>query len=220
MASTTSPCWSSRSRRSAKASAWTDNGPFQVAEELQHELAKVDNVGSSYIVGGAPNQIRVEPDPERLSLYGVTLNQLIDKLTNANRSFQVGQFREGGKTLPVLAGQTLQGVPDIGLLLITSRDGRPVYVKDVASVVVGAAEPQSRVWTMTKAEGIGLDKRPAVSIAFAKRKGANAVIVIEGAVAAPRNRKGPHRSGGIVHPRSRATSARPRPRKRTNCCFT
>ena len=74
----------------AKASAWTDNGLFQVAEELQHELAKVDNVGSSYIVGGAPNQIRVEPDPERLSLYGVTLNQLVDKLTNANRSFQVG----------------------------------------------------------------------------------------------------------------------------------
>ncbi len=43
----------------------------------------------------------------------------------------------------MLAGQTLQGVPDIGLLLITSRDGRPVYVKDVANVVVGAAEPRS-----------------------------------------------------------------------------
>jgi len=58
-----------------------------VAEELQHDLTKVDNVGGSYIVGGAPNQIRVEPDPGRLSLYGITLNQLVDKLTNANRLF-------------------------------------------------------------------------------------------------------------------------------------
>ena len=74
-----------------------------------YELMKVDDVGTSYIVGGSPNQIRVEPDPERLSQYGVTLNQLIDKLTNANRSFQVGAFREGNRSIPVVAGQTLQG---------------------------------------------------------------------------------------------------------------
>ena len=122
-----------------RASAWTGNGLYQVAEELQHDLTKVDNVGGSYIVGGAPNQIRVEPDPGRLSLYGITLNQLVDKLTNANRSFLVGAFRDLDRSLPVVAGQTLQGVPDIGLLLLTSRDGRPVYVKDVAQVRVGAA---------------------------------------------------------------------------------
>ena len=162
-----------------KASQWSDNGLFQVAEELQHELVKVDNVGGAYIVGGSPNQIRVEPDPERLAVYGVTLNQLIDKLTNANRSFLVGAFRDGGKSLPVLAGQTLQGVPDIGLLLLTTRDGRPVYVKDVADVVVGAAEPEHRAWTMTRLANGELERRPAVTLAIAKRKGANAVTVAD-----------------------------------------
>src|SRR5512147_3344750 len=49
----------------ASAARWTDNGLFQIADELRHELVKVDNVGLSYIVGGSPNQIRVEPDPER-----------------------------------------------------------------------------------------------------------------------------------------------------------
>ena len=38
------------------------------------------DLGLSYIVGGRPDQIRVEPDPERLALYGVTLNQLVDKV--------------------------------------------------------------------------------------------------------------------------------------------
>ena len=140
---------------------------------------KVDNVGGVYIVGGSPNQIRVEPDPERLAVYGVTLNQLIDKLTNANRSFLVGAFRDGGKSLPVLAGQTLQGVPDIGLLLLTTRDGRPVYVKDIADVVVGAAEPEYRAWTMTRLADGELERRPAVTLAVAKRKGANAVLVAD-----------------------------------------
>jgi multidrug efflux pump subunit AcrB len=167
------------SAKPERADRWTDNGLFQVAEELQHELTKVENVGLSYLVGGSPNQIRVEPDPERLSLYGITLNQLIDKLTNANRSFLVGAFRDANRSVPVLAGQTLQGVPDIGLLLLTARDARPVYVKDVASVMVGAAEPERRAWTLTRTAGGELEKRPAVSIALAKRKGANAVVVAD-----------------------------------------
>ncbi len=161
------------------ASRWTDNGLYQVAQELQHELVKVENVGLTYIVGGSPNQIRVEPDPERLALYGITLNQLVDKLTNANRSFQVGAFDQLDRHVPVLAGQTLQGVPDIGLLLITARDGRPVYVKDVADIVVGSAESDHHAWNLTRNRAGGLDRLPAVTIAFAKRKGANAVTVAD-----------------------------------------
>jgi multidrug efflux pump subunit AcrB len=161
------------------AARWTDNGLYQIAQELQHELIKVDNVGLTYIVGGSPNQIRVEPDPERLALYGVTLNQLVDKLENANRSFLVGAFDQLDRHVPVVAGQTLQGVPDIGLLLTTSRDGRPVYVKDVANVVVGAAEPGHRSWTLTRTAAGSLQRLPAVTIAYGKRKGANAVTVAD-----------------------------------------
>ncbi|HXP74222.1 MAG TPA: efflux RND transporter permease subunit [Stellaceae bacterium] len=161
------------------ASRWDHNGLYQIAQELQHELVKVDDVGLTYLVGGSPNQIRVEPNPERLALYGITLSQLVDKLANANRSFLVGAFNQLDRTIPVVAGQTLQGVPDIGLLLLTSRDGRPVYVKDVADVILGAAEPDHRAWTLTRASSGALERRPAVTIAFAKRKGANAVVVAE-----------------------------------------
>ncbi len=158
---------------------WNDNALYQLALELQHELAKADNIGLNYIVGGSPNQIRVEPDTERLAQYGITLNQLVDKLTNANRSFQVGSLQQLDKAYPVVAGQTLQGVPDIDLLLITSRDGRPVYVKDVAKVVVGGAQADARVWNFTRLDSGKLDRQPAVTIAFAKRKGANAVTVAD-----------------------------------------
>jgi multidrug efflux pump subunit AcrB len=159
------------------AQRWDDNGLYQIAQELQHELVKAENIGLTYIVGGSANQIRVEPDPERLALYGITLNQLADKLVNANRSLQVGAFDQLDRHLPVVSGQTLQGVPDIGLLLLTARDGRPVYVKDVADVLVGAAETDHRAWTLARNAAGNLERRPAVTIAFAKRKGANAVIV-------------------------------------------
>ncbi|MGA9601388.1 MAG: efflux RND transporter permease subunit [Methylocystis sp.] len=167
------------SAKPERAANWNDNGLYQVADELRHELAKVDNVGLTYIVGGSPNQIRVEPDPERLSVFGITLNQLAEKLTNANRSMVVGAFRDNNSSLSVVAGQTLQGVPDIGLLLLTSRDGRPVYVKDVATVRVGEAQPEHFGWTFTRDAKGALDKRPAVSLAIAKRKGANAVVLAQ-----------------------------------------
>jgi len=162
-----------------KAAEWTDNGLYQVAEELQHELTKVDGVGETFLVGGSPSEIRVEPNPEKLALFGVTLEQVIGKVQNANRAFLAGAFRDNGKSTPVVAGQTLQGVPDIGLLLITTRDGRPVYIKDVADVAVGSAELDHRAWTFTRDAAGQLVRRPAVTLAVAKRKGENAVAVGE-----------------------------------------
>ncbi|MBT5013204.1 MAG: efflux RND transporter permease subunit, partial [Rhodospirillaceae bacterium] len=73
--------------RPENAERWNDNAIYDVAEELLYELVKVKDVGYTSIVGGRADQLRVEPDPERLSLYGITLNQLIDKVRNANRSF-------------------------------------------------------------------------------------------------------------------------------------
>ncbi|OEJ68405.1 efflux RND transporter permease subunit [Magnetovibrio blakemorei] len=167
--------------RGIDAGRWNDNALYNIAEELMHELAKVENVGLTFFVGGRADQIRVEPDPELLSLYGVTLEQLIGKVESANRSFRVGRVRDGGKAVSVMAGQTLIGMPDVGLLMITARDGRPVYVKDVANVVVGAKPEEHRVWHMTKSDvdGATLDAKPAVTLAIAKRKGANAVLVAD-----------------------------------------
>ena len=170
------------SAKADKAGEWSDNGLYLVAQELQHELTKVSGVGETFIVGGSASEIRVEPDPEKLALYGVTLEQVIGKIQNANRAFLAGAFRENGRAEPVVAGQTLQGVPDVGLLLLTTRDGRPVYVKDVAQVVVGAAELDHRAWTLTRDAAGKLNRRPAVSLAVAKRKGENAVDIAAAAL--------------------------------------
>jgi multidrug efflux pump subunit AcrB len=161
----------------AAAERYQDNALYHLAENLQIDLAKLDDVGLTYIVGGRPDQIRVEPLPEKLALYGVTLQQLVTKVQQANRSFLAGRVREDGRSVSVAAGQTLSGVPDIGLLLIGTRDGRPVYVRDVANVVVGAKPLEQRAWHFRKLDDNSLNRAPAVTIAIAKRTGANAVLI-------------------------------------------
>jgi multidrug efflux pump subunit AcrB len=177
------------SPRPELAERWNDNALYNIAEELRAALMSVEDVGLTYITGGRADQIRVEPDPERLSQYGVTLQQLAGRIAEANRAFPAGQVSTADRTASVIAGQTLHGMPDIGLLLLTTRDGRPVYVRDVADVIVGAAPAEARAWMLTR-EGGGQDgdhgessggwvRTPAVTLAVAKREGANAVVVSE-----------------------------------------
>ena len=161
------------------AGRWTDKDLYELGEQLQAELVKTNNVGLTYISGGSPQQIRVEPDPEKLALFGVTLQQLVDKVRDANRSFQSGSVRDNDTMRNVTAGQTLAGIPDIGLLLVTTRDNRPVYVRNVATVVIGPSPLEHRVWMETPGRDGTWNRVPAVSVAFAKRAGANAVVVAE-----------------------------------------
>ena len=141
------------------AARWTDKDLYELADQLRSELVKTDNVGLTYISGGNPEQIRVEPDPEKLALFGVTLQQLVAKVRDANRSFQAGAVRDNGIMRDIAAGQTLAGIPDIGLLLVATRDNRPVYVRDVASVVIGPSPQEHRVWMDMAGQGRPLGPR-------------------------------------------------------------
>ncbi len=160
------------------AARWSEQDLYELARKVQDRLDQTPNLGLTYISGGAPQEISVEPDPEKLSLYGVTLQQLEAKVQGANRSELAGQLRDKGKMMEAVSGRTLSGVPDIGLLLVTTRDGRPVYVRDLAKVVVGTSPAEHHVWNIAR-HGKGWSTGPAITIAFAKRAGANAVVVAD-----------------------------------------
>ncbi|MEO3471622.1 efflux RND transporter permease subunit [Roseomonas sp. CAU 1739] len=164
-------------RPRAADARWDDAALHEVADRVLSDLATIPQVGLTYLVGGRPTEIRIEPDPAALMLHGITLNQLIEKLQGANRSFHAGQVRHDGRTLSVQAGETLRGVPDVGLLLLTTSDGRPVYLGDVARISAAPAPLEARAWRLTRGDGGAWVQAPAVSIAIAKRPGANAVEV-------------------------------------------
>jgi multidrug efflux pump subunit AcrB len=157
----------------------TANDLTRVARELRTEIAKVENVGLTYLVGEAGEAIRVAPDPERLALYGVTLQQLAGKVAGANRSFSTGRVRDAGGAVEVVAGETLKTPAEIGNLLLTTRDGRPVYVRDVADVAFVSDTTDLHVSTVTRGPDGAPVRVPAVTLAVAKRAGANAVTVAE-----------------------------------------
>ena len=164
------------SPKPGSADQWTDQALYEIAGKLRTEVAKVDDVGLTFIVGGRPDEIRIEPDPAKLALHGVSLGGLMDAVRQANRAFPAGMVRNEGQAVAVTAGRTLTGPAEIGLLALPSAKGEPVYVRDVANVIEAPREDQARAWRYARA-GQAWTEAPAVSLAIAKRKGANAVVV-------------------------------------------
>jgi multidrug efflux pump subunit AcrB len=157
----------------------TANDLTRIASELRMQLSTIENVGLTYLVGETGDAIRIAPIPEKLALYGVTLQQLTGKVTAANRSFSTGLVRDGGKQIDVVAGETLRSPAEIGNLLLTTRDNRPVYVRDVADVSFVTDTADTHVSSVTRGKDGEPVRVPAVTLAIAKRAGANAVVVSE-----------------------------------------
>ncbi len=158
------------------------NDLTRIARALQAEVAKTEDVGLTYLVGEATEAIRIAPDPDRLALYGVTLQQLAGKVDQANRTLNTGKLRDGGEQVDLVAGETLTAPAEIANLLLTTRDGRPVYVADVAEVSYVPDTTDRIVSHLTRAEDGTVLRSPAVTLAVAKRAGANAVVVAEAAL--------------------------------------
>jgi multidrug efflux pump subunit AcrB len=164
----------------------TANDLTRIMRELRTEVSKIDNVGLTYLVGETGEQIRIAPDPAKLALYGVTLQQLAAKVQSANSASPAGTVRQNGQEIGLIAGETLSTPAEIGNLLLTARDGRPVYVRDVADIAFAMDTANMRVATVTKTgKGVtggvtgGVERVPSVTLAVAKRAGSNAVTVAE-----------------------------------------
>lgn len=155
------------------------NDLTRVVRALQSEVAKTEDVGLTYIVGEAQEAIRIAPDPERLALYGVTLQQLAGKVAQANRTLNTGKVRADGGQIDLVAGETMTAPSEVANLLLTTRDGRPVYVADVAEVRFVPDTSDHIVSHLVKDEAGVVQRSPAVTLAVAKRAGANAVVVAE-----------------------------------------
>ena len=150
--------------------------------DVLQRLQEIPNTGQGFVVGGREEQIRVEIQPERLTGYGVTLDQLAQTISSANSEMPVGSVESSNTSFSVYSGAFLRNAQDLSRLVIGSYQGSPVYLRDVASVFHGPAEPERMV---TYYSGPAGDEElkyasqgfPAVTIALAKKEGSNGVTV-------------------------------------------
>jgi multidrug efflux pump subunit AcrB len=164
---------------------WTDDPArgatelAEVAHSLEAEIKRVPGTRDVYTIGAPERAVVVELDATRLASHGMTVDDLAGALAAANTVTQAGDRVAAGQVLPLTAGRYLADAQQVSELVIGLAGGRPLYLSDVASIRRGADLPTQYAW-YTAPEGKARPAggiAPAVTIAVAKKPGANAVDI-------------------------------------------
>jgi multidrug efflux pump subunit AcrB len=155
----------------------------RLAEEIEHDLQSIEDTNKIEVVGGRPRQIRVELDPKALAARHTAPLEVAWAIDVSNKLLPAGEVQISDQDFVVQAGDFIRNADELRKLTINVIDGVPVYLRDVARVIDGPAEPRSYTWFgfgPASSERTDFpDAYPAVAISIAKKKGANAVWVAE-----------------------------------------
>ena len=154
----------------------------RIARTLEQDLKRVPGTREVYSVAAAEEVVRVELDVERVSEYGLSLNDLRQALAGANSVRGDGKIVAQDRDEVVTAGTFLTQVDDVDALVVGLVKGQPVYLRDVAKVVRGPDTPRSYAWfgagpAADPAEAAARAPGPLVTVAVTKKPGTNAIDV-------------------------------------------
>ena len=148
---------------------------------LYKEFRKVPNIVDVSDFGGTAREYQVRIDPNKLISYGLSISQVENQLTNNNVNAGGSFVEEGLQQLNVRALGLYRNVQDIENTVLTTSNGAPVRVKDIAVVEWG---PKIRLGHMARADhrpdGVIVDEPDVIQGGVLMRKGAEEGPTIEG----------------------------------------
>ena len=142
---------------------------------IKPRFERVSGVGSSNVFGGFEREMQVIVDPNSLAARGISLSEMADAIRRENDNYSAGDFDEGKRRYIVRTVGEYKSPADIENVIITRKNGAPVYVGDVARVGLGYKDADYAV----RQNG-----EPAIAINAVKESGANTILVMEGLIQA------------------------------------
>ena len=104
---------------------------------IKPQLRNVPGVAEINTIGGFAKEYQIAPDPKRLAAYNLTLGDLVTALERNNANVGAGYIERSGEQLLIRAPGQVASIDDIANIVITSSDGTPIRVRNVAQVEIG-----------------------------------------------------------------------------------
>ncbi len=167
----------------------------RLVAQVDDAVKQVPQVAETTLIGGAHRQLRVLLDPVKLASRNLSPAGLVPMLQQANRQYVAGELTSNNKEVVVETGAFLKDADNVGNVVVGVFGGKPVYLRDVATIVDDAEEPSQYVFFGTRQRAAGgtpaeptdgiagkmpatrFVEQPAVTLSIAKRPGANAISV-------------------------------------------
>lgn len=139
-------------------------------EVLSRRIERVPGVARASVIGGREREVQVLLDQGRLSALGVTPREVSSALANENRNVSAGDMLETSKEVLVRTVGEYTSVQDIADVVVATRDGRSIFVRDVGEVRDAFRELKNELW---------IDGDVGMRMYISKQSGANTVEVVD-----------------------------------------
>jgi HAE1 family hydrophobic/amphiphilic exporter-1 len=141
----------------------------QVENLIQERIESADGVGEVFMWGSRNPQILVSVNPDRLRAFDIPVTDVSAAIRAQNQEMPGGNIVEGPRTLGVRTMSKLGEVSDFNEVVIATRNGFPIKIKDIGSAQKSGGEPSSAA---------SLNGVTSVSVGIRKQAGANTIAVI------------------------------------------
>jgi len=152
------------------------SGPFSLrrlqnlAEDLQDQIESITGVLEARITGGLEREIHVEFDLDRVGAYNVPFSSIVNSVTRGNVNMPGGSMDIGEAKYLVRVPEDFKHPSEIFSIVAFVRDGKPVYLRDIATIRDSFKDPLTRS---------RINQEKSVTIAVSKRSGENIVRVTD-----------------------------------------
>lgn len=153
----------------------------RLSAEVEQAIKAIPDVAETTLIGGQQRVIRALVDPAKLAARNLSLAGIVPVLQQANRQYRAGEVTAHNQEVLIESGAFLHSAEEAGNVVIGAFDSKPVYLREVADIVDGGADPQDYVLfgfgagTPQSAKPRSFGEEPAVTITVAKRPGTNAI---------------------------------------------
>lgn len=113
--------------------------------QIKYQLRAVPGVGEINTWGGLTQQFHVVVDPVRLRALGLSLRDIFERIRDNNSNFGAGFITHGAEQYTVRGLGRATKIADLNDIVVAGRQGRPIFLRDVATIQVGALPRQGAV---------------------------------------------------------------------------
>ncbi len=137
---------------------------------IAERISQVKGVGLVSLNGAPKQAVRIEANLRQLAAYGLDLDNLRTTIANSNSDAPKGSFNGPAHAYTIDANDQITSPSQYANLVVAYRDGAPVYLKDVAKVIMGSQNNQLASW---------VNNTPAVLINIQRQPGANVIQTVD-----------------------------------------
>jgi multidrug efflux pump len=137
---------------------------------LAQKMSQLTGVGLVSVSGGQRPAVRIQVNPQSLAAYGLNVDDVRTTIGNLNVNTPKGNFDGPTQALTINANDQVTSADQYRTLIVAYRDGSPVRLSDVATIVSGPENTKLGAWA---------NLTPAIIVSVQRQPGANIIQVVD-----------------------------------------